>query len=35
MEQFWKQKGMLFLGCGSEVSMLHDRATEIVKQLRG
>lgn len=35
MAQFWRQKGMLFLGCGSEVSMLHDRATEIVKQLRG
>ena len=35
MAKFWRQKGMLFLGCGSEVSMLYDRAAEIAKELRG
>lgn len=34
MAKFWKERGMLFLGCGSEVSMLYDRACEVAKQLR-
>ena len=34
MAKMWKERGMLFLGCGSEVSMLYDRASEITKELR-
>jgi 2-keto-3-deoxy-L-rhamnonate aldolase RhmA len=34
MAKFWKERGMLFLGCGSEVAMLYDRACEVAKQLR-
>jgi 2-dehydro-3-deoxyglucarate aldolase/4-hydroxy-2-oxoheptanedioate aldolase len=34
LAQFWKERGMLFLGCGNEVSMLWERATEIIRSLR-
>ena len=33
LAQFWKQRGMRFLGCSNDASMLLDRAVEIVKQL--
>jgi 2-dehydro-3-deoxyglucarate aldolase/4-hydroxy-2-oxoheptanedioate aldolase len=34
MAQFWKQKGMLLLGTGNEISMLFERAREIVTALK-
>ncbi|HZT31321.1 MAG TPA: aldolase/citrate lyase family protein [Bryobacteraceae bacterium] len=33
LAQFWKQRGMRFLGCSNDTGMLFDRAVEIVKQL--
>jgi 2-dehydro-3-deoxyglucarate aldolase/4-hydroxy-2-oxoheptanedioate aldolase len=35
MAKFWKERGMLFLGCSSETSMLYEKAKEIVAQLDG
>ncbi len=29
--QFWKEKGMLFIGCGNETAMLFERASQIIK----
>jgi 2-dehydro-3-deoxyglucarate aldolase/4-hydroxy-2-oxoheptanedioate aldolase len=34
LAKFWRDRGMLFLGCGSETSMLYERAREITSQLR-
>jgi 2-keto-3-deoxy-L-rhamnonate aldolase RhmA len=34
LAKFWKERGMLFLGCGNETSMLFDRASEVVSQLQ-
>jgi 2-dehydro-3-deoxyglucarate aldolase/4-hydroxy-2-oxoheptanedioate aldolase len=34
LAQFWKERGMLFLGCSNEVSMLYERAGQIVSQLK-
>lgn len=34
LAEFWRDRGMLFLGCGNEVSMLWERAGEIVRTLR-
>jgi len=31
--KFWKERGMLFLGCSSETAMLYERASEIVREL--
>ncbi|HEY6391349.1 MAG TPA: aldolase, partial [Bryobacteraceae bacterium] len=31
--KFWRERGMLFLGCSNETSMLFDRATEVVREL--
>ncbi len=31
---FWKKNGMLFLGCSNETSMLFDRASQIIKELK-
>jgi 2-keto-3-deoxy-L-rhamnonate aldolase RhmA len=31
--KFWRERGMRFLGCSNETTMLFDRATEIVKEL--
>ena len=31
LARFWRQRGMLFLGCGNETTMLLDRATELVQ----
>ena len=33
LAQFWRQRGMRFLGCSSDVSMLYERAKEIITQL--
>jgi 2-dehydro-3-deoxyglucarate aldolase/4-hydroxy-2-oxoheptanedioate aldolase len=33
LARFWKERGMRFLGCSNEVSMMYDRAVEIAKQL--
>ncbi len=33
LAKFWKERGMRFLGCGSETGMLLDRATELVREL--
>jgi 2-dehydro-3-deoxyglucarate aldolase/4-hydroxy-2-oxoheptanedioate aldolase len=33
LAQFWKERGMRFLGTGSEAAMLVDRGKEIVKAL--
>ncbi|WP_180539609.1 HpcH/HpaI aldolase family protein [Nevskia soli] len=33
LAEFWRNRGMLFLGCGNEVSMLWERAGEIVRTL--
>ena len=32
--KFWRERGMLFLGCSNETSMLYDRACEIVRELQ-
>jgi 2-keto-3-deoxy-L-rhamnonate aldolase RhmA len=34
LAQFWRDRGMLFLGCGNEVSMLFERASEIARAVR-
>jgi 2-keto-3-deoxy-L-rhamnonate aldolase RhmA len=34
LAQFWKQNGMLLLGCSNETSMLFDRATQIIRELK-
>jgi 2-keto-3-deoxy-L-rhamnonate aldolase RhmA len=31
----WISMGMLFVGCGSEMSLLHEKAREVTGQLRG
>ena len=31
LARFWRERGMLFLGCGNETTMLLDRATELVQ----
>ncbi len=33
LAQFWKQRGMRFLGCANELAMMYDRACEIVKTI--
>lgn len=33
LAQFWKQRGMRFLGCGNELAMMYERACEIVKSI--
>jgi 2-dehydro-3-deoxyglucarate aldolase/4-hydroxy-2-oxoheptanedioate aldolase len=34
LASFWKERGMLFLGCSNETSMLFDRASQIIKELQ-
>ena len=31
--KFWKERGMLFLGCSNDGGMLYERATEVVSQI--
>lgn len=33
LARFWKDRGMIFLGCSSEIGMLQDRAAELAKLL--
>jgi 2-dehydro-3-deoxyglucarate aldolase/4-hydroxy-2-oxoheptanedioate aldolase len=33
LAQFWKQRGMKFLGCGNEAGMMFDRARQLVREL--
>jgi 2-keto-3-deoxy-L-rhamnonate aldolase RhmA len=35
LARFWKERGMLFLGCGSETGMLYEGAKAITSQLLG
>ena len=34
LAKFWKERGMLFLGCGSETGFLFEKASEIAAALR-
>jgi 2-keto-3-deoxy-L-rhamnonate aldolase RhmA len=34
LAKFWKDRGMLFLSCGNEISFLQERAAEVAAQLR-
>lgn len=34
LARFWKERGMTFLGCSNETTMLLDRATQITKELK-
>ncbi len=34
LANFWKERGMLFLGCSSEAGMLYERACELAKLIR-
>jgi 2-keto-3-deoxy-L-rhamnonate aldolase RhmA len=34
LAKFWKERGMIFLGCSNETTMLLDRATELVNNLK-
>lgn len=34
LAKFWRERGMLFLGCSNETGMLYDRAKEIASALR-
>ena len=33
LAKFWRDHGMLFLGCSNETSMLFDRASQIIREL--
>ncbi len=33
LAKFWRERGMRFLGCSSEVGMMMDRASELAKEL--
>jgi 2-dehydro-3-deoxyglucarate aldolase/4-hydroxy-2-oxoheptanedioate aldolase len=35
LAKFWKERGMIFLGSGSETGFLFDKASEVVSALRG
>jgi 2-keto-3-deoxy-L-rhamnonate aldolase RhmA len=34
LAKFWKERGMTFLGCSNETTMLLDRATQITRELK-
>ena len=34
LAKFWKDRGMRFLSCGTEISFLHERASEVAASLR-
>ena len=34
LARFWKERGMLLLGCSNDTAMLFDRATEIITKLK-
>jgi len=33
LAKFWRERGMRFLGCSSEIGMLMERASELSKEL--
>jgi 2-keto-3-deoxy-L-rhamnonate aldolase RhmA len=33
LARFWKERGMLFLGCSNETGMLYERAVELAAQI--
>jgi 2-keto-3-deoxy-L-rhamnonate aldolase RhmA len=33
LARFWKERGMLFLGCSNETAMIYDRAAELTAQI--
>jgi 2-dehydro-3-deoxyglucarate aldolase/4-hydroxy-2-oxoheptanedioate aldolase len=33
LAKFWRERGMRFLGCSSEIGMMFERATELAKEL--
>jgi len=33
LAKFWKDRGMLFLGCSNDSGMLYERAVELVSQI--
>ena len=33
LARFWKDRGMLFLGCSSDAAMLYERAAELTAQI--
>jgi 2-dehydro-3-deoxyglucarate aldolase/4-hydroxy-2-oxoheptanedioate aldolase len=33
LAKFWKERGMLFLGCSSEIGMLYEKANELITAL--
>jgi 2-dehydro-3-deoxyglucarate aldolase/4-hydroxy-2-oxoheptanedioate aldolase len=35
LAKFWKERGMIFLGCSNETGMLYERAVELAKGIRG
>ena len=34
LAKFWKDRGMLFLSCGNELAFLHERASEVARELK-
>ncbi len=34
LAKFWKERGMPFIGCGSETGFLFEKASEVVAALR-
>jgi 2-dehydro-3-deoxyglucarate aldolase/4-hydroxy-2-oxoheptanedioate aldolase len=34
LAKFWKDRGMLFLSCGNELSLLYERASDVVDELK-
>jgi 2-dehydro-3-deoxyglucarate aldolase/4-hydroxy-2-oxoheptanedioate aldolase len=35
LAKVWKDRGLLFLSCGNEISFLEERASEVARQLQG
>jgi len=35
LARFWKERGMRFLGCGSDIGFLHEKAGEIARAITG
>ena len=33
LANFWKERGMLFLGCSNDTAMLYERAVELISQI--
>jgi 4-hydroxy-2-oxoheptanedioate aldolase len=33
LAKFWKERGMLFLGCSNDTAMLYERAVELISQI--